>query len=243
MERGATICYNLDSGSGPENLCPKIDGIASSAGARRSVIPKQDTAGARNVSTGLKRRTSVSISKTDEKRGYSDVELKSIVENITSYIGWRFRHLPDSDDLLSYVMWGVAKATKNYRPMEGGTFRGWIYQRVKWRVRNYLRDRRPLHIPLSFCDQESYRDHNPEDIIGIEGPIELSAEMRSALNRAVDRLPEDDRQIILAYYWDGDTLQEIASFLGVSGTTVANKLTLAKATLKRLLTQGANLGR
>ncbi|MGN0498497.1 MAG: RNA polymerase sigma factor [Acutalibacteraceae bacterium] len=52
------------------------------------------------------------------------------------------------------------------------------------------------------------------------------------------RLPEEERNIIYLYYYEGYTISEIAQILGKKQNTVNSKLQRARKKLKALLTKG-----
>lgn len=52
------------------------------------------------------------------------------------------------------------------------------------------------------------------------------------------RLPEEERNIIYLYYYEGYTISEIAQILGKKQNTVSSKLQRARKKLKALLTKG-----
>lgn len=69
------------------------------------------------------------------------------------------------------------------------------------------------------------------------GPDDLaaSADLAHALYAAVDRLEDDLRSAVHFHYYQGLTLQETAEALGVSGSTVKNRLRSARDALKSIL--------
>ncbi len=53
------------------------------------------------------------------------------------------------------------------------------------------------------------------------------------------RLPEKQKQVILLYYYQGMTLEEVGSVLGISAATAHYRLKKAEAALKTVLTGGS----
>ncbi len=65
-------------------------------------------------------------------------------------------------------------------------------------------------------------------------PLE-SRESRHQLLSAVEALPETLREIVMLYYYNDLTYQDLAELLGVSAATVNARLTQARATLRERL--------
>ncbi len=63
----------------------------------------------------------------------------------------------------------------------------------------------------------------------------ISAERRDILLESVHSLPQPLREVLLIYYYDDATYQEIADMLGVSTATVNARLTKARAMLRGTL--------
>ncbi len=72
------------------------------------------------------------------------------------------------------------------------------------------------------------RDHRAED------PVEVyeSKELRQILADAIDRLPERERAVITLYYYEGLTLKEIGTILGVTESRVSQLHTKAVLRLR-----------
>ena len=65
--------------------------------------------------------------------------------------------------------------------------------------------------------------------------LQLANERRELLIESVQSLPEPLREVLLIYYYDEVTYQEMADMLGVSTATINARLTKARATLRRIL--------
>lgn len=76
---------------------------------------------------------------------------------------------------------------------------------------------------------------------GIVAEVESTseaAERQDDLNQLmshVEQLPEDQREVLMLYYYDDVTYQDLATLLGVSVATINARLTQARATLRRRL--------
>ena len=67
----------------------------------------------------------------------------------------------------------------------------------------------------------------------IEPQFELADDAQHALAAAVDRLPHDQREVLVMKIWNELTFAEIATVLGISQNTAASRYRYAVAALKR----------
>lgn len=63
--------------------------------------------------------------------------------------------------------------------------------------------------------------------------------LKVALNVCIRELPPRQREIILGYYWDGKTVNEMAASMGISTQAVYKAMRVALAKLKASLTSGS----
>jgi RNA polymerase sigma-70 factor (ECF subfamily) len=82
-----------------------------------------------------------------------------------------------------------------------------------------------------------YDDEEPTDIVA--DPAPFSPAVRIDLERAIDRLPDHQRAVLVLHDVEGFTHAEIGDQLGVPVGTSKVTLSRARATLRRLLTEGA----
>jgi len=76
-------------------------------------------------------------------------------------------------------------------------------------------------------------------IATLQSPVGFDLEKREETDRLLDRvhaLPEEQREVILLYYYDDMTYDELANVLGVSKATVNTRLAKARDALRRQLT-------
>lgn len=117
-------------------------------------------------------------------------------------------------------------------------FAAWLFQVVRNRARNYLEYRR-------------VRVAEPLDaVFGVEGPPEArstgpgseQAHRRVALERALTKLAEPDREVLLLHDLAGLRHRAIAESLGISEVLSRKRLFQARARMRQLLGDSA-LGR
>jgi len=80
-------------------------------------------------------------------------------------------------------------------------------------------------------------EQNPEDYLA--GPEEVEAETDDAerLKQEVAALPEIYRQVVMLYYHEDVTYQDLAEMLGISASAVNARLTKARSMLRDRLTK------
>lgn len=144
-------------------------------------------------------------------------------------------HRQDAED--------VAQTTllKLYRTLPQFAFRSsfatWVYQVTKNTCLDYLRvkKRRQEHLSLEITENviEDENTANPEgQWIDKEAVLEL--------RRFIERLPEEQRAVLVLRDVDGYHYQEIAEILGVTEGTVKSRLSRARLKVKTWLFEEYN---
>lgn len=83
-------------------------------------------------------------------------------------------------------------------------------------------------------DQEFLFDTLPDENVHIENSYGKGEDVK-AIKRCIDKLSEDQRLVVLAYYYDNMGVREIADVLGISEGTVKSRLYLARKHLMAML--------
>jgi RNA polymerase sigma-70 factor, ECF subfamily len=113
-----------------------------------------------------------------------------------------------------------------------------------WR-RNHKIDNRPLlyatvrSIALDLIRRNSRRARREAEAVSeseqvVEPQFELADEAQFALAAALDRLPHDQREVLVMKIWNELTFAEIATALNISQNTAASRYRYALAALKRI---------
>jgi RNA polymerase sigma-70 factor (ECF subfamily) len=155
---------------------------------------------------------------------------------------WRFirRQIGDqavADELLQEVWFAVAREAGRWRPT--ARFTTWLYTLARNRVIDHLRVRR-VHASLDAAHAdgepwvESLAAENAEPF-----PQLLSDESLQRLLRAVERLPEEQREAFLLQMEGELSVDEIAALTGVGFETVKSRLRYARAWLRNELAEDA----
>jgi RNA polymerase sigma-70 factor (ECF subfamily) len=131
----------------------------------------------------------------------------------------------ERDDLVQEVFLVVHKRLPAFEPR--GSLRSWLYGIVRLVVMRSHRTRRrkPSHAgKAEATDVDAF-----EDTAGLD-PEALAqrAEAVVALDRALDALDEDKREVFVLAELEQMTLAEIAAAIGVNANTVASRLGAAR---------------
>jgi RNA polymerase sigma-70 factor (ECF subfamily) len=100
---------------------------------------------------------------------------------------------------------------------------------------DWLKAKQTAQVPFTSLGPEQ----QPEDFLATDGraacgPVEQADEVRRLL-ACVHELDDDQREVLLLYYYQDATYAELAEQLGVSPATINARLTKARATLRSRL--------
>ena len=108
-----------------------------------------------------------------------------------------------------------------------GSFRSWITAIARFRSIDYLRrySRR--------CSEEDIADY--ENKLANDNLLEiLNEEISDSMEKLLSGLSDEDRDIILRYYWDDQCVDEIAEDYGVSSSSIYSRMSRARSRLKQV---------
>ena len=129
-----------------------------------------------------------------------------------------------SEDLVQEVFLRILKYRHSYRP--GTPFRAWVYQIA----RNARIDHFRKFPPQSTLNPEMLSAVVPTDSAQAHEEVEL-------LQRALQQLPEEKREILLLYRFQELKYEEIASLLGCELNTVKTRIHRALQELRKAFHQ------
>ena len=143
------------------------------------------------------------------------------------------RNRQDAEDLLHDVfveMWEKASQYDAGR----GSLRSWLVLRMRSRAIDRLRSltiarKRGMADPLPIDDTSAFGAHPP----AWDRPDQVRA------RRAVQELPEEQRQVVELSYFEGFTHREMAAHCGIPLGTVKSRLSAAMIKLRQALAIGA----
>lgn len=133
----------------------------------------------------------------------------------------------EAEDLAQQVFIRVWKSAPRYRPT--AKFTTWLFRITRNLVFNELRRKR------HFVDQADEmpepaerRDQEPDKVL-------MEGELQSAIQNAIDRLPESQRLAIILRRYEGMPYEEIAGVMGTTVPAVKSILFRARAELRERL--------
>lgn len=157
------------------------------------------------------------------------------------------RHQADAEDLVSDA---VAKALKNRdRLKDPASFRGWIFRILtNTFISNCRKQKNCPEIGFTETDSESEEDfwlfdrlHQPLLLFWGNNPEQefLNNVLREDLAKALDKLKDEYRIVVLLADVEGFSYQEIAAILEIPVGTVRSRLARARSRLQKSLWQQA----
>ena len=154
-----------------------------------------------------------------------------LFDQLYNFANWLTRNREEAEDLVQET---YAKALKGFPSFRLGTnFRAWMYRILR---NTFLTSRTGLKakVTLSLDSEEEeppelpVEDNTPETLLMERSNLEL-------LQRAIDELPVDFREILLLCDLEEMSYQEIAETLSIPVGTVMSRLSRARKTLRSSL--------
>lgn len=154
-------------------------------------------------------------------------EIETCVPALRRYARALTRNVDRADDLVQDCLERAIRKRGLFRPT--GPLQAWLFRMLVNLWRNSLRSERRRG------------EHVAYDALVIEPSIPAPQHGRLALgemNRALDRLPDDQRETLLLVVLEGVSYEEAATILGIPIGTVMSRLSRARAALRALTGTG-----
>ena len=170
----------------------------------------------------------------------ADVRISEIVDREQSRL-MRFirRRVPDAwdaEDIFQDVFAELVEANRLLMPIDHVT--AWLFQVARNRITDLFRRKRPEHLSdlAASDDDEELRldDWLPSPDAGPEAAYArkvLLAELRSA----IEALPEEQRDVLVAHEFEGRSFKELAAGTGISINTLLARKRYAVQHLRQRL--------
>ena len=145
------------------------------------------------------------------------------------------RNSGDAEEATQEAFLDLLRALPRFKLDGPARFETWLYKITVNRCRSRFRRKRP-----PSADWDELAD---ELVAGVNGDPEHSAlkrETRDTIWRAVDRLPDAQRQVVALRYLSDLSYDEIAEALGINPGTVKSRLFYAHQALQHILSPVAN---
>lgn len=198
-------------------------------------VPKDVAATASAIPVALSR-----IAKGDEERelvrsaqGGSEVAFESLVrrhqQRVFALVNGILRRREDAEDVVQQVFLKVYVSLKRFD--QRAAFSTWLYKITVNECWDYLRKKkvRPLVYEADLSEEQVSR---LDGVVSAErppqGPSE-QAEIRELLERMLEKLPEQDQQLLILKEIEGFSVEELAQILDINVNTVKVRLFRARA--------------
>jgi RNA polymerase sigma factor (sigma-70 family) len=171
----------------------------------------------------------------DQDRRISQV-VKREQSRLRNFIRRRVPDPRDAEDVLQDVFYRLVEANRLLMPIEHVT--GWLFRVARNRIIDSFRKKRPESFSdVAVADEE---DELPlEDLLPAPdaGPEVLYARsvLMGEIERAIDELPEDQREVFVAHELEGRSFREMAAETGVSVNTLLSRKRYAVRHLRERL--------
>ncbi len=154
-------------------------------------------------------------------------EIETCVPALRRYARALTRNSDRADDLVQDCLERAIRKRGLFRPT--GPVRAWLFRILVNQWRNALRTerRRGQHVGYDALLVE------PSTPAPQHGWLALGE-----MNRALDRLPDDQREALLLVVLEGASYEEAATILGIPIGTVMSRLSRARAALRTLTGSG-----
>ncbi len=141
---------------------------------------------------------------------------------------WLVRRQQDAEDV---VQEAFLRAYRFFSGFHGGDARAWLLQIVRNTSYTWLQQNRPQESAAEF-DEEMHSDTqtpvNPETLA-------IESANRERLNRALEELPPNFREVLVLRELEGCSYKEIAEITGIPIGTVMSSLSRARRRLAQAL--------
>jgi RNA polymerase sigma factor (sigma-70 family) len=152
-------------------------------------------------------------------------------------IGRRVPDPGDAEDILQDVFYELVEANRLLMPI--GHVTGWLFRVARNRITDLFRKKKPE----SFSDVAGINEDDEllflDDLLPSPdaGPDALYARnvLIETLELALDELPEEQREVLIAHEFEGRSFKEMAAETGVSANTLLSRKRYAVLHLRERL--------
>jgi len=157
----------------------------------------------------------------NEYLGGNQNSFKLLVEKYTpSIYNFSLRFVGEGyvNDIVQDVFIKIWKNLKKFNKTKA-SFKTWIFTITRNTITDYLRKKKM--IPFSSLDEdgESFENDIPSDIILPDKAL-IELEDKELLNNVLDKLPANYKEVLILYYQEDMTFNEIGQLLGKPLNTV-----------------------
>jgi len=167
-------------------------------------------------------------------------------DRIEGFIRRMVRDTALAQDLTQETFIRAQKGLKDFRGESSSLT--WLFRIANNLCLDHLRKEKGRGLMVDFFEYLDNRDYGAEE----SGKNEESdqqvhlleqREMSECVQEFVDRLPETYRSVMVLYYLEGFSIEEIAGILGISSVSIRVRLHRAREELRILLEEGCDFSR
>lgn len=164
-----------------------------------------------------------------------DVLVRKYQHKILKLVMRYIRDPSEAEDVTQEAFLKAYRALPKFRG--DSAFYTWIYRIAINTAKNFLvaAKRRPLDYNLDLQDSEQYDMQARLKNIDSPERMMLTEEIRSTVNRAIDKLPEDLRTAIILREMEGMSYEEIAQAMECPVGTVRSRIFRAREAIDKRL--------
>ncbi len=141
----------------------------------------------------------------------------------------------DAEEVAQDVFINAYKALHTYKG--DAKFSTWLYRIAYYKSLDYAKKnkRKPEMVSMDIAGKYH--------LSAIDGPLDCleASERKAIIRQAVDQLTDGDSILITLHYYDGLTLDEIASVLGISANTAKVRLFRSRKRLAEIMKKNVDL--
>lgn len=131
----------------------------------------------------------------------------------------------DEDAVMDILQDSYVKAFRNLHQLrEADKFRAWMKRIVHNSAVDWLRKRKPVMFSEMSYESESAAEIPDDRICSLPDAVTDQRETARLMGEILDSLSEDQRAVVVMYYYEQMTVREIADELGVNENTVKSRL-------------------
>jgi len=142
--------------------------------------------------------------------------------------------LRNEDDARDVVQEAYLRAFKSFGGFHGANGRPWLLTIVRNTAYNLIKKNQTANLTTTFDEEQHVLDHESASPATLVEQDEKSQLIR----RALDRLPDEFREIVVLRHLEGLSYKEIADVAHLAPGTVMSRLARARSKLKEFLKAG-----
>lgn len=139
---------------------------------------------------------------------------------LRSFLRARTQSAADAEDLLQEIFVRIQKRLPTLH--DTSKLQGWVYRIARNAVIDHYRTRRE-HLPIDF-------EIETDDPVG-----ETAVDLRPSLRRFIAELPTEYREPLIRHEFQGESLEDVATALGLTLTATKSRVRRARLMLRTML--------